>query len=156
MRRADLTRWISGGALAATALSGCSSTVATTAAPQAADPVCATALLRTPDDISGNKRRATTSQGTTAYGDPASIMVTCGVTAPAPTTDKCLSVNSVDWVVTEQRKPGATPSHTWTATTYGTEPTLQVVLDADKIPSSDVLPSLGPAAQALAKKRSCL
>jgi hypothetical protein len=113
-------------------------------------------MLRTPDTISGGSRRATTSQGTTAYGDPASIVVTCGVAAPGPTTDKCVSVNGVDWVVKETSTPNATPARTWTATTFGTEPTLQVVLDADRIPSSDVLPVLDSAAKSLAKKRSCL
>lgn len=136
-------------------LTGCSSAVVTQPAQDANNPTCAQAMLRTPDEISGQKRRTTTSQGNTAYGEPASIVVTCGVEVPGPTTDKCLTVDGIDWILKESTDPGASPSHTWTATTYGTEPALQVVLDADRIPSSDVLPDLKAAAKTLTKSRSC-
>ncbi|MCB4207303.1 DUF3515 family protein [Arthrobacter sp. UM1] len=136
-------------------LSGCSAAVVTSPAPKAADPACANAMLKTPDTVAGGSRRTTTSQGTTAYGDPARVVVSCGAETPAPTTDKCLSVDGIDWVVKEARNTG-TPSHTWTATTYGREPAMQVVMDADKVPSSDVLPGLSTAAGELPQKRRCL
>lgn len=143
------------GLAAAALLSGCSASVVTSPAPKAADPACANAMLKTPDSLAGGERRTTTSQGTTAYGDPATVVVSCGVETPAPTTDKCLSVDGVDWVVREARGSG-TPSHTWTATTYGREPAIQVVMDADRVPSSDVLPGLSTAAGELPQKRRCL
>ena len=139
----------------AAALTGCSSAVVTQPAEDANNPACAAAMLRTPEEISGQHRRTTTSQGVTAYGEPASIIVTCGVAVPGPTSERCLSVDGVDWILTESTDPAASPSHTWTATTYGTEPALRVVLDADRIPSSDALPSLKAAAETLSKTRSC-
>ncbi|GAA1347828.1 DUF3515 family protein [Falsarthrobacter nasiphocae] len=141
--------------LAALPLTGCASAVVTTAAPAANNPLCASAMLKTPETISGRDRRDTTSQGNTAYGDPADIVVRCGVDAPGPTSQKCLAVDGVDWLVVEEQHPGQSPSHTWRATTYGTEPTLEVVFNADTMPSSDVLPTLSAAAGALEKKRSC-
>ncbi|MEN0129537.1 MAG: DUF3515 family protein [Brevundimonas sp.] len=143
-------------------LAGCSSTVPTTAATHATDPVCADVVLSTPDELSGLPRRDTNAQATTAWGEPdAAIVLRCGVEPLGPTTDRCVTVEgpggtSVDWVV----KEGDTDSDDADATfvTYGRVPAVEVTVPAAvrKLHSTSMLIDLGPAISKTAKQRSCL
>ncbi|NKE09150.1 DUF3515 family protein [Kocuria subflava] len=134
------------------ALTGCGAgTVAVTAAEDAANPDCAPAMLAMPDAISDQDQRQTTSQGTTAYGDPAAMVVRCGVTPPAPTTDMCSRVNGVDWIIRETDDPNQ-----WQATTYGRNPAFEVTFDTTVVPSSTALIDLGSAVTTVDQDRECL
>ena len=42
-----------------------------------------------------------TARRTAAWGDPSQVILRCGVNVPGPTTDRCVSVNDVDWVIKE-------------------------------------------------------
>nr|WP_081993915.1 DUF3515 family protein [Kocuria sp. ZOR0020] len=134
------------------ALTGCGAgTVSVTAAEDAANPDCAPAMLAMPDAISDQDQRQTTSQGTTAYGDPAAMVVRCGVTPPAPTTDMCSRVNGVDWIIRETDDPNQ-----WQATTYGRNPAFEVTFDTTVVPSSTALIDLGSAVTTVDQDRECL
>ena len=71
---------------AVVALSACAGTVAMEAAPDANDPACADVSVRLPQTIAGQDRRWTDAQATGAWGDPAAVLLTCGVTVPGPST----------------------------------------------------------------------
>ena len=128
---------LAGVSLAATMLAGCASTVAMDAAADANDPRCADVSVRLPDNVAGQDRRWTDAQSTGAWGDPAAVLLTCGVTPPGPTEDQCITIGGVDWVVDETEAPR------YRITTYGRTPAVEVYVDNEVVSSNDVLARLG-------------
>src|SRR3954467_5904981 len=94
------------------AVSACAPIVDVTPAADAANPACAPMMVALPDAIGDAKLRKTNSQATAAWGDPSQVILRCGVNVPGPTTDRCVSVNGVDWVIKEA-------DSAWTLTTFG-------------------------------------
>lgn len=121
-------------------LAACSPTVAMEPAKLANDPACANIVSRLPQSISGQDRRWTDAQATGAWGDPASILMTCGLEPPAPSTLPCRTFDGVDWIVDESQAA----DNLYTLTTYGRSPALQIFLDFDVASSGDVAQALGP------------
>ncbi|MUN61842.1 DUF3515 family protein [Kocuria sediminis] len=145
---------LAAGALAAV-LTGCTPAVTVDPAENAADPGCAPAMLAMPETIGEHEQRETTSQATTAYGEPTAVVVRCGVTPPGPTTDPCSSVNDVDWLIRQGGADGE-DGDTWTATTYGRDPAVEVVFDSTAVASSTLLVELGSAVEQIPADRRCL
>ncbi|MFE7630433.1 DUF3515 family protein [Kocuria sp. NPDC057446] len=144
-------RALLGAAALVAVLAGCSPAVTVDPAENAADPGCAPAMLAMPEVVGEHDRRETTSQATTAYGEPTAAVVRCGVTPPGPTTDPCSSVNDVDWLIREDED-----GSTWTATTYGRDPAVEVVFDSAAVASSTLLVELGSAVEQIPAERRCL
>ena len=136
----------------AAVLTGCTPAVTVDPAENAADPGCAPAMLAMPGAVGEHEQRETTSQATTAYGDPTAAVVRCGVAPPGPTTDVCSSVNDVDWLLRQDAEDGSR----WTATTYGRDPAVEVVFDGTAVPSSTLLVELGSAVEQIPAERRCL
>lgn len=111
--------------LASIAITGCASTVALEASADAANPSCADVVVRLPDQIDDNVKRETDAQGTGAWGDPATIILHCGVPVPGPTTTRCVTLDSVDWLVDNS------DDDVTVFTTYGRDPAVEVVVDND-------------------------
>jgi hypothetical protein len=138
------------GALAGTVLSACAPVVDVTAAKDAANPACAPMMVALPDAIGDAGLRKTNSQATAAWGDPSLVILRCGVNVPGPTTDRCVSVNGVDWVIKEG-------DPVWTLTTFGRDPATEILLDPEKeISSATVLAELSAAAAKIPATRSCV
>lgn len=121
-------------------LAACSTTVAMEPARDANDPACAGIVARLPQTISGQERRWTDAQATGAWGDPAAILLTCGLETPGPSTLPCRSFDGVDWLVDESQAA----DNRYTLTTFGRTPALQVYLDYEAASSGDVAQALGP------------
>ncbi|MGT2460939.1 DUF3515 family protein [Sinomonas atrocyanea] len=153
------------------ALAGCSAPVSVQPAADAANPACAPLMLALPDTIGDAQLRTTTSQATAAWGDPAAVVLRCGVPSPGPTTDRCVSVNGVDWVIRQDSpatpgasSPGAAAGGaagagdggTYTLTTFGREPATELLLDASRASSATVLASLSPAVAKIPATRHCV
>lgn len=130
-------------------LAACSPVVDVTAAQDAANPACAPMMVALPDSIGDAGLRKTNSQATAAWGDPSQVILRCGVNVPGPTTDRCVTVNDVDWVIKE-----GDPA--WTLTTYGREPATEVLFDPDVISSATVLADLSTAAAKIPATRNCI
>lgn len=128
-------------------MSACAPSVEVSSAADSNNPACAPMMVALPDTLADAKRRTTSSQATAAWGDPSLVVLRCGVTPPGPTTDRCVTVNSVDWVAKQD-------GDTWTLTTFGRNPAAQVVLDPNKILSSTVLAQLSSPASKLPKTGS--
>lgn len=96
-------------------------------------------MVALPDALSDAKRRTTTGQATAAWGEPSVAVLRCGVNVPGPTTDRCVTVNGVDWVIKED-------GPTWIFTTYGRDPATELVLTENKIPSDTALTAISAAA----------
>src|SRR6478609_4722987 len=136
-------------AAAGLALTSCSPVVDVTPAKDAANAACAPMMLALPDTIGDAKLRKTNAQATAAWGDPSSLIIRCGVNVPGPTTDRCVSVNGVDWVIKEGNP-------VWTLTTFGREPATEILMDPDKISSATVLAELAAAAEKVPSARNCV
>ncbi|RKQ36605.1 DUF3515 family protein [Kocuria tytonis] len=134
------------------ALTGCGSAVTVEGAPHAADPACASVMLAMPGDVSDMEQRETSSQGTTAYGEPSAMIVRCGVEEPGPTPDPCTDVNGVDWLISEVPEQ----KDQWRAVTYGRSPAVEVLFDGSRVPSSTALVDAGSAVQNVPQTRKCL
>lgn len=120
------------------ALTACAPSVTIEQAKDANNPACAPMMLALPDTLSVSKRRTTTAQATAAWGDPSVAVLRCGVNVLGPTTDKCVTVNGVDWVINENGK-------TWTFTTYGRNPATELVLTENEVPSDTALTAISTA-----------
>ena len=121
-------------------LAGCSQTVALEPADDAANPVCAEVSVRLPDTADGQPLRSTNAQATGAWGNPASIILRCGVPAPAPTAElPCLTVEGIDWLRDDSDAPN------YVFTTYGRVPAVEVIVDGDKASGFAALVDLAPA-----------
>lgn len=117
--------------LAMTTVAGtaaCAPVIGVTAAPEAADPQCASVVLALPDALAEDLPRVdTNSQATAAWGRPgAAVTLRCGVEQPGPSA-RCQSVESadgtaVDWIVATD------DAGTWSFTTYGRDPAVEVVV----------------------------
>ncbi|MCU1531354.1 MAG: hypothetical protein JWO49_925 [Arthrobacter sp.] len=144
-----LPHFLAVAAAAGLALTACSPPVDVTPAKDAASAACAPMMLALPDAIGEAKLRKTNAQATAAWGDPSLVILRCGVNVPGPTTDRCVSVNGVDWVI----KEGAP---VWTLTTFGREPATEILLDPDKISSATVLAELSASAEKIKATRNCV
>lgn len=135
--------------LCATLLAGCTPAVSLEPADDAAAVACAEVVVRLPDTLAELPARETNAQGTGAWGDPAAIILRCGVPAPAPTSElRCLSYDGVDWLIDDSQDP------VLVATTYGRQPAIEVIIDdqADGV----VLTDLASAVSHLPKTGECL
>ncbi|MET4620599.1 multidrug efflux pump subunit AcrB [Arthrobacter sp. 2762] len=157
MHRKTLPRTAVAFSLAAASLlavSACAATVDVTAATDAANPACAPMMVALPDKIGDAALRKTNSQATAAWGDPSQIILRCGVNVPGPTTDRCVSVNDIDWVIKEG-------DGVYTLTTFGREPATEILVDpvkleAANISSATVLTELAAAAGKIRATRHCV
>jgi hypothetical protein len=105
-------------------LSACAPTVALSPAANATNPKCADVIVHLPGSVADQQLRQTNAQATSAWGDPAAVILRCGVTPPGPTSAQCATVKGIDWIVDDSKKP------VYTFTTYGRTPAVQVVVDS--------------------------
>ncbi|MFL0459772.1 DUF3515 family protein [Kytococcus sedentarius] len=133
-------------ALALTAvLAGCSrGEVAISPAPLAGEPVCQEVAEAFPETVAGRVAQPVPEEAAgsaAAWGNPP-IVARCGVVPPGPTTDPCLTVNKVDWVVQELDDGIA-------LVTYGRTPALEILVPASYPQSADLVAGFAEAAGTL-------
>lgn len=133
----------------AVSLAACTRVVPFERAEFGTDPACAEVVVRLPDTVGDQERRGTDAQGTGAWGDPASILLRCGVPTPGPTTERCVSVNGIDWIIDESDAP------TYRFTTYGRTPAVEVVLDNEVVSGDSALNDLSTAVSAIPPEGGC-
>ena len=140
------------GVLAILVLSGCAGTVHLEPADDANNPLCAEVTVRLPQAIADQERRWTDAQATGSWGDPVSVILSCGVTVPGPTAElQCVTLEGIDWLVDESEAP------MMRMTTYGRDPAVQVYVDTERLSSNEVLsnPSLVSALRMIPAERAC-
>lgn len=149
-------------AAAPLALTGCGPrAVNLQPAADAANPVCAYAMVAMPETLSGFAQRETTAQATTAWGDPTVAVLKCGAELPtAPVSDPCATVNGIDWIIKPADQDLAESSEhsatgTWVAETFGRTPAVQVTFDADRVSSSTLLAEIGSAVGQIPQQEQC-
>jgi hypothetical protein len=131
-------------------LAACTPTVPLEPAPGATDPRCAEIIVRLPASVIDQPLRNTNAQATGAWGNPASVLLRCGVAQPGPSAT-CSTVNGVDWVVDVSGKPR------YVYTTYGRTPATQVVIDTTMTQGQEaiILDALANAIGSIQQTKQC-
>ncbi|WP_233255507.1 DUF3515 family protein [Naasia lichenicola] len=137
-----------------TGLAACSPTVSLEPGPEATATACADVIVRLPDTLDGADKRETNAQGTAAWGDPSSVLLVCGVTQRAPTTDRCIAIgdgaSEVDWVEDDSKAP------VYSYISYNRAPAVEVTIDSTKSSGTDVLTDLSDVVSILALDHPCV
>lgn len=136
--------------LLAAGLSGCATTVSLDAADDANNPGCADVIVRLPDAIDDQIRRNTNAQSTAAWGDPASVILRCGIEPVEVSTLPCVTASDVDWLVDESAKP------TYRFISFGRTPALEVIVDSEKVAGVNALDTLAASVQSIEANKFCL
>lgn len=132
------------------ALSACSPTVSLEPAADANNPGCAEVIVRLPDAVDGQERRSTNAQSTAAWGNPATVILRCGIEPVAVSTLPCVTASGVDWLVDDSAKPS------YRFITFGRTPALEVIVDSEKAVGVNALDGLSSAVQSLEPSKVCL
>jgi hypothetical protein len=120
-------------------LTGCSPAVALDPAPHANEPACADVTVRLPDTLQNLPRRETNAQSTGAWGDPAVVLLRCGVTVPTASDLPCVETDpGFQWLRDDSKAP------TYVFTSYGRTPAIAVVIDQKKLSPGPTLQDLEP------------
>ncbi len=132
-------------------LVACAPAVPMTPADDATNPLCADVIvrLRTVPAIEDHSRRDTNAQATGAWGNPAAILLRCGVPVPGPSTLPCATVKGIDWLRDDSNAPN------YVFTTYGRDPAVEVVVNGDVASGTEALISLSNAVGSIPATRAC-
>ena len=130
-------------------LAGCAGDVPMESAENSNDPACADVIVRLPATVAELDKRTTNAQATGAWGDPAGVLLYCGIEPTGPTTQECVNVNGVDWIVDDTRAP------LYRFEAYGREPGLQVVVDSEKASGTAAVLDLSAVVKQLPQVRQC-
>jgi len=148
-RRLNRSAALIGVALvAASLLTGCATTVSMEPAPEANSPDCAAVTVRLPAAVDGQPRAWTDAQATGAWGSPTTVLLTCGLEPPGPSTLPCETVDGVDWLIDDSEAPS------YRFTTFGRVPAVEVYLDYDVVSARSVLGALTNAVRMLPSSAS--
>jgi hypothetical protein len=136
----------------AVVLAGCAPTVALTPAADATNPGCAQIIVRLPSTVASQPIRQTNAQATSAWGNPTSVLLRCGVTPPGPSSDLCYTVSGVDWLMNPKKAP------VYVFTTYGRDPATEVVVDSNLTDGQGtiILDELSNAVGSIKQTHKCL
>lgn len=118
-------------------------------AEDAVNPTCADIIVRLPSEVDGLRRRETNAQATGAWGDPSEVLLRCGVPVADPTTNRCLDIDGVSWVIDE-----SDPDYV-SVQTYGRSPNTEVIIDRSHAGATTILSDLNAAVGAVPATRSC-
>lgn len=120
--------------------------------PYAGNPKCADVIFRAPETVLSKQRDDVTGEGVAAWGD-GSVVLRCGVTPLRPTTNLCVTVNGVDWVLDEKR---AQKDGVQFLTTYGRDPAVEVTVRGDGSKAGSALVDVNRAVRGIQQKSKCL
>jgi hypothetical protein len=142
---------LSAAAIALTlSLSACSPTVSLEPAADANNPGCADVIVRLPDAVDGQERRTTNAQSTAAWGNPATVILRCGIEPVEISTLPCVTANGVDWIIDESAKPS------FRFISFGRTPALEVIVDSENAVGVNVLDSLAQAVKSIEPTKNCV
>lgn len=132
-------------------LSACVPAVPMTPAEDATNPLCADVIvrLRTVPAIEELQRRDTNAQATGAWGNPAAVLLRCGVPVPGPSTLPCATVEGIDWLRDDSDAPN------YVFTTYGRDPAVEVIVDGNTASGTEALMALSSAVGSIPATRAC-
>ena len=136
--------------LALLSLSGCAATVNLEPAEYSNNPGCAEVMVRLPSQLGGLQERYTNAQATAAWGDPAAVLLRCGLEPVEVSTLPCVSAGGIDWLVDDSLAPS------YRFISYARFPAVEVVVDSDNASGITSLEGIAGAVAQLPATKSCL
>jgi len=136
--------------LALLALSGCAATVNLEPAEDSNNPGCAEVMVRLPSQLGGLQERYTNAQATAAWGDPAAVLLRCGLEPVEVSTLPCVSAGGIDWLVDDSLAPS------YRFISYARFPAVEVVVDSDNASGITSLEGIAGAIAQLPATKACL
>lgn len=136
--------------LALLTLSGCAATVNLEPAEDSNNPGCAEVMVRLPSQLGGLQERYTNAQATAAWGDPAAVLLRCGLEPVEVSTLPCVSAGGIDWLVDDSLAPS------YRFISYARFPAVEVVVDSDNASGITSLEGIAGAVAQLPATKSCL
>jgi len=136
-------------ALVTLALTGCSPIINLEPAELANDPACAEIIVRLPDSVGGLNKRSTNAQATGAWGDPAAVILRCGLAPAEASSLTCVTASDIDWLVDDSKAPS------YRFISYGRTPATEVIVDSTQIAGVTALDELAGAVQAIEATKRC-
>ncbi len=130
-------------------LSGCATTVNLEAAEDSNNPACAEVMVRLPDSLGDHQKRFTNSQATAAWGDPAAVLLRCGLPEVTVSELPCVSAGDFDWLVDDSQAPS------YRFISYATNPAVEVLVDSDVASGVTTLETLEAAVSSLEQSKRC-
>ena len=136
--------------LALLSLSGCAATVNLEPAEDSNNPGCAEVMVRLPSQLGGLQERYTNAQATAAWGDPAAVLLRCGLESVEVSTLPCVSAGGIDWLVDDSLAPS------YRFISYARFPAVEVVVDSDSASGIASLEGISGAVAQLPATKACL
>ena len=136
--------------LALLTLSGCAATVNLEPAEDSNNPGCAEVMVRLPSQLGGLQERYTNAQATAAWGDPAAVLLRCGLEPVEVSTLPCVTAAGIDWLVDDSLAPS------YRFISYARFPAVEVVIDSDNASGITSLEGIAGAVAQLPATKSCL
>ena len=131
-------------------LSGCAATVNLEPAEDSNNPGCAEVMVRLPSQLGGLQERYTNAQATAAWGDPAAVLLRCGLEPVEVSTLPCVSAEGIDWLVDDSLAPS------YRFISYARFPAVEVVVDSDNASGITSLEGIAGAVAQLPATKACL
>jgi hypothetical protein len=136
--------------LALLTLSGCAATVNLEPAEDSNNPGCAEVMVRLPSQLGGLQERYTNAQATAAWGDPAAVLLRCGLEPVEVSTLPCVSAAGIDWLVDDSLAPS------YRFISYARFPAVEVIVDSDNASGTTSLEGIAGAVAQLPATKACL
>lgn len=136
--------------LALLTLSGCAATVNLEPAEDSNNPGCAEVMVRLPSQLGGLQERYTNAQATAAWGEPAAVLLRCGLEPVEVSTLPCVTAAGIDWLVDDSLAPS------YRFISYARFPAVEVVVDSDNASGITSLEGIAGAVAQLPATKACL
>jgi hypothetical protein len=146
-----LRSFLAVGLSAAFALSaaGCSPILNLEPGADSNNPGCAEVVVRLPNQLGELRARDTNAQGTGAWGEPASVLLRCGIEPVLASSLPCVTVGEVDWLVDDSAAPS------FRFVTFGRTPATEVIVDSGKASGITALEELADAVTRTEPEKVC-
>ncbi|REK86417.1 DUF3515 domain-containing protein [Streptomyces inhibens] len=114
-------------------------------------PECTRIAKDYPDRLNGQERDHTDLPGVAAWGGGA-VVLRCGLTPPRPTTDACVNVDDVDWVLREAKSQDGRKL----LITYGRHPAVEATISGQGSGIDVLLVELSKTVKPIRQHEHCL
>ena len=88
------------------------------------NPACAEVMVRLPSELGGLEERYTNAQATAAWGEPAAVILRCGLEEVSVSTLPCVTAGEIDWLVDDSQAPN------YRFISFARSPAVEVIVDS--------------------------
>jgi len=136
-------------AASALVLTGCAPIVPLEPAEQANNAECAEIIVRLPDELAGLAERRVNAQSTAAWGEPAAVILRCGLEPVEASPLVCVTASDIDWLLDESEAPN------YRFITFARSPATEVIIDSTVVAGVTVLDELAASIGVLDATKRC-